>query len=67
MQVAPTSVLRRHAEREIADGRAAIDVIADLEAKGMTSKEAEQLVGRIVCSECGGPVQEDGCPSCGTD
>ncbi len=67
MQVAPTSVLRRHAEREIEDGRAAIDVIADLEAKGMTSKEAEQLVGRIVCLDCGGKMQDDGCRACGTD
>jgi hypothetical protein len=57
----------RYAERELAAGRSTIDVIADLEAKGMTSKEAEEVVGRIVCTECGGPMQSDGCPSCGTD
>jgi hypothetical protein len=63
----PLSVLRWYAEKELAEGRDIIDVITDLQAKGMSPKEAEDLVGSIVCTECGGPMQPDGCPSCGTD
>jgi hypothetical protein len=36
--------LRRHAARELADGVAEIDVIEDLQAKGMSARDAEALV-----------------------
>lgn len=45
--MAPFSALKRFAARELAEGRDTIDVIVDLQAKGLTSREAEAVVEEL--------------------
>lgn len=56
MQSAPTSPLslRRFARSELRDGRSSIDVITDLEARGMPPREAETLVEALTEPPCAG-------------
>jgi hypothetical protein len=42
--------LRRFAENEIGEGRDSIDVISDLQAKGLSPREAEAMVEDIIAS-----------------